>query len=542
MKRYILSILIFIGLVNVVNTQEKILLNPIIREIDAEKFRKVKVYVSFLDSSGKPIINFDTASIFVTENGNGKIDPSTKIFYNSDEGMVICIAMDASYSMEGAPLENVKKGLLSILKDFRAVDKMGIGYFNDDYFKKCDFTSDKEILRNNINELNVGGNYTVLFKSVMESVKWLKSIATPKRKILLIIGDGDEYSPPPGSSYTLSDVQKEIKKSEITVYSIGSIANAKGYNELFTLDSLARSSKDGKYYKINNVDDIKNIIPMIYDRIKQEFILEYWSEEKTSKDVTLKVGATFSGKNYTKEKVYSTPDKVTENPPDKVFYKRKEFYYIVIGAGVVIIVLIVFIILNINKKKKFKNDSIRIERQRQEEGKRAKEQFDKMQVDMQRLMDDIERTKYASQADKERLAMMQNQLERTAMVVPGASEAMESNKRRMTKILETPIPVMKQQASYQSAFLEIRRGQNTGQKITIPPDGLKIGRSEGNYLIPESVVSRKHCWIHQSGGSYILEDLNTTNGTIVNGKKVTTALLKAGDSIAIGNTELIFKI
>ena len=66
MKRYILSILIFIGLVNVVNTQEKILLNPIIREIDAEKFRKVKVYVSFLDSSGKPIINFDTASIFVT--------------------------------------------------------------------------------------------------------------------------------------------------------------------------------------------------------------------------------------------------------------------------------------------------------------------------------------------------------------------------------------------------------------------------------------------------------------------------------------------
>lgn len=66
-----------------------------------------------------------------------------------------------------------------------------------------------------------------------------------------------------------------------------------------------------------------------------------------------------------------------------------------------------------------------------------------------------------------------------------------------------------------------------------------IGRSEINHIVLQDPhVSRRHAKIIISNGEYIIEDLNSTNGTYVNGKKISKYYLSNGDKIRIGNNTL----
>lgn len=66
-----------------------------------------------------------------------------------------------------------------------------------------------------------------------------------------------------------------------------------------------------------------------------------------------------------------------------------------------------------------------------------------------------------------------------------------------------------------------------------------IGRSPDlDMVLVEDMVSRKHAKIVVSGGGVSIEDLGSTNGTFVNGEKITQARLKEGDRILIGTSIL----
>ncbi len=56
-------------------------------------------------------------------------------------------------------------------------------------------------------------------------------------------------------------------------------------------------------------------------------------------------------------------------------------------------------------------------------------------------------------------------------------------------------------------------------------------------MINDPEVSRHHCRLTQGGGGYTLEDLGSTNGTFVNGQRLTGARqLQPGDMIGLGET------
>ncbi len=68
-----------------------------------------------------------------------------------------------------------------------------------------------------------------------------------------------------------------------------------------------------------------------------------------------------------------------------------------------------------------------------------------------------------------------------------------------------------------------------------------IGRAnECDFVIDGKEVSRRHARIYYGNGKYKIEDLNSTNGTFVNNKKITETELKHGDEINIGNFTIIF--
>ncbi len=68
-----------------------------------------------------------------------------------------------------------------------------------------------------------------------------------------------------------------------------------------------------------------------------------------------------------------------------------------------------------------------------------------------------------------------------------------------------------------------------------------IGREEGNVLrLNDERVSRYHAKVQAEDGDIILTDLDSTNGTRVNGATIQIRRLRAGDQLSIGRTMLLF--
>src|SRR6185369_3581634 len=89
---------------------------------------------------------------------------------------------------------------------------------------------------------------------------------------------------------------------------------------------------------------------------------------------------------------------------------------------------------------------------------------------------------------------------------------------------------------YPSAMLVVRKGAETGMRFALNSGTIIIGREKGvDLVLADQQSSRQHCRISSVQGQFMIEDLQSTNGTQVNGVPVTKGLaLNSGDQIAIG--------
>ena len=79
----------------------------------------------------------------------------------------------------------------------------------------------------------------------------------------------------------------------------------------------------------------------------------------------------------------------------------------------------------------------------------------------------------------------------------------------------------------------------TGRTHELKAEKTTIGRVEDNmFQIAEPSVSSHHCEIQLKGNDVIVHDLNSTNGTFVNGDKVTDSPLKPGQILRLGQIEM----
>jgi pSer/pThr/pTyr-binding forkhead associated (FHA) protein len=70
-----------------------------------------------------------------------------------------------------------------------------------------------------------------------------------------------------------------------------------------------------------------------------------------------------------------------------------------------------------------------------------------------------------------------------------------------------------------------------------------IGRSPAHHLsLADKAVSRDHAAISWEDDSYVIEDLQTTNGTKVNGTRVRSSPLQHGDVIQVGKTRITLEL
>ena len=89
--------------------------------------------------------------------------------------------------------------------------------------------------------------------------------------------------------------------------------------------------------------------------------------------------------------------------------------------------------------------------------------------------------------------------------------------------------------------LMLNTGTAVGKTFYLKASPMIIGRHDScDIILNDHSVSRHQAKIEYQQGKYILTDLESTNGTFVNGKKITPHPLKAGDTIKAGTSLLLF--
>jgi hypothetical protein len=83
-----------------------------------------------------------------------------------------------------------------------------------------------------------------------------------------------------------------------------------------------------------------------------------------------------------------------------------------------------------------------------------------------------------------------------------------------------------------------------GKRLIVGPSGVTLGRSSGcDVVLDDPNISREHAELRPRGGSWVLTDLGSTNGSSVNGRRIDApTVVKPGDEIELGTVAMKFEL
>jgi serine phosphatase RsbU (regulator of sigma subunit) len=101
-------------------------------------------------------------------------------------------------------------------------------------------------------------------------------------------------------------------------------------------------------------------------------------------------------------------------------------------------------------------------------------------------------------------------------------------------------PAGAEPAHVRSHCVELLNGPDAGRRVSVPAEGLVIGRTPPAALVlPDPDVSRAHCRLTRVAGGLMVTDLESTNGAFIDGARITgSAMLPIGGVLRVGSRQL----
>lgn len=105
----------------------------------------------------------------------------------------------------------------------------------------------------------------------------------------------------------------------------------------------------------------------------------------------------------------------------------------------------------------------------------------------------------------------------------------------------TDISVLPQRLFTRPHLFQIVAGEAMPRNITLGEGKVTIGRgSDCGMRLLSSDLSRKHATLERTRRGYLLSDLESRNGVFVNEVRIESALLRDGDTIQLGNMQIVY--
>ncbi len=197
--------------------------------------------------------------------------------------------------------------------------------------------------------------------------------------------------------------------------------------------------------------------------------------------------------------------------------------WLVLVLIIIVISLIVFFIIKNAKDSKTKQEEI--EKRSQENLQRIKQEQQRIDAEMAQKVADQER-----EMNQMRLKTQQEQDEKRQEL-----KLKHAEEKRIELLQE-----MRMRGNL-PWLIVVHEGKEYRYEIDDPL--FTIGRENTNKLcLPSTTISRRHALIKFSDRNYFVEDLNSSNGVLVNNMKVKEIILSHGDVIQLGSVYLTFMI
>ena len=122
--------------------------------------------------------------------------------------------------------------------------------------------------------------------------------------------------------------------------------------------------------------------------------------------------------------------------------------------------------------------------------------------------------------------------------------AMKKPGKTQITVTSTPLRVRERPEIESTPYLIATAGALQNRIFYLPPERvLTLGRSEDSFLqLEDEQVSRRHCLLERKGDTVFLRDLNSTNGTQVNGERIVEVALRDGDRLTVGGSQFTFQV
>ena len=465
-------------------------LSIVLGEVDTENFPQICFNISVKDSVGEKIEVLDTSMVKVFEDSVENKGIAIQTLAEAETQLAILIAVDASGSMAGAPIDSVRSAIRSFTDRVEENDLIGVLTFNDEVEVVCPFTTNMDTVKALVDSIKADG-YTELHHGVSEGLELLNANEDlPKNKMLIVLADGKDT----GVAYTDDDVIEKAKQYGIPIFSIGyHTKEEKKY--LRVLERMAEKT-GGQYNDAPSIKDIDDVYGSVYEQIRAQQSICFMANvfDADSMDHSIHVFVTTEEANGDANIVFQAP----------MADKKAESNWLIMAVIVAILIIVSYYM---NKKNKDRSES---EKQKLLDEKEALEK-------------ELEDAKHAR------------------------SEDTEADQKNMTEVVDhEPDPrqtvISGRPTSAPPALkLYFDNGPLIGQSVDVS-DGMSLGRAESNSLtISDQTVSGSHAKIDFKSGVYVLVDLNSTNGTFVNGQKISETTIKIGDRIQFGKVNITIK-
>jgi Ca-activated chloride channel family protein len=255
--------------------------NEVLR-IDTEE---VNLNVRVVDSNNRPVNNLNQADFRVYENDEPQAITS---FSTAEVPTNYALVIDNSRSLR-TQLEKVAEAGKIIVSMNRPTDETSIVRFvsADKIQVVQDFTTNRNVLRDSLNNLFVEGGQTAIIDAVYQTAKRVdqheksRSKDDFKRRALIVVSDGEDRA----STRKEQELFDLLRSSEVQIYAIGfvnNLSNQPAFGEEQSRQEKARGfltrlaqETGGKVYFPNSIDELPQIANDISGELRTQYLLTY---------------------------------------------------------------------------------------------------------------------------------------------------------------------------------------------------------------------------------------------------------------------------
>ena len=241
---------------------------------------RLRLHVAVLDAAGRPVAGLDQDAFALEIDGQRRAPTSVQAFAATGEGITMLLAVDTSHSMRRT-LGAVRVALKGLLQRMRAPDRMAVARMGERYAMVQAFTGESALLEKAIESLKPVDRATGLFEGVYKGSDALWSHpAPPHRKMLLLFSDGGNDK----AGFSQEQAEQRARERFVDVhvlhYSGGrrKLREREVEREAGLLEGLAYKTSGG-YHRLPQLSELDRRFQDLSGRVYSEHVLEYTGPE-----------------------------------------------------------------------------------------------------------------------------------------------------------------------------------------------------------------------------------------------------------------------